>query len=184
MTWEIGERAPEMSSDEAFIAFVRANSRSLFRTAFLLTGAKAAAEDLLQETLTKLYPQWGRVERADSPMAYVRRSLNNSFVSSLRHQRAKGVTLWELPDGWLDAGGVDLADAVVDRELVWRLIGSLPARQRAAVVMRHFHGMSDDEIADSLDCRPSTVRSMLSRAMASMRTGAARHSAGSQEHTP
>jgi DNA-directed RNA polymerase specialized sigma24 family protein len=74
MTWEIDERAPEMSGDEAFIAFVRANSRSLFRTAFLLTGAKAAAEDLLQETLTKLYPQWGRVERADSPMAYVRRS--------------------------------------------------------------------------------------------------------------
>jgi RNA polymerase sigma-70 factor (sigma-E family) len=175
-----------MSSDEAFIAFVRTHSRSLFRTAFLLTGAKVAAEDLLQDTLARLYPQWGRVQQADSPIAYVRRSLNNTFVSSLRRQRAHVVTVWELPEGWLGNRAADLADTVADRELIWRLIGSLPARQRAAVVMRHFHGMSDGEIADCLDCRPATVRSLLSRAMASMRTGAARRggAGGAQEHTP
>jgi DNA-directed RNA polymerase specialized sigma24 family protein len=65
-----------VAGDEASVAFVRANSDSLFHTACLLTGSKTAAEDLLQETLAKLYGQ--RVERVEAPFAYVRRCLNNN----------------------------------------------------------------------------------------------------------
>ena len=72
-----------MTSDESFTAFVATHSTALYRTAYLLTGNAGRAEDLVQETLTRLYPRWDRVIAADSPIAYVRRSLANGFVTSL-----------------------------------------------------------------------------------------------------
>ena len=56
----------------------------LFRTALLLTGDRAAAEDLAQATLVKVFASWAKVRRADSPDAYVRRMLVNEFVSDRR----------------------------------------------------------------------------------------------------
>jgi RNA polymerase sigma-70 factor (sigma-E family) len=174
-----------MASDEAFAAFMRANSASLFRTAFLLTGARASAEDLLQETLTRLYPKWDVVSRADSPIAYVRRSLTNAFISSGRRKQIGTLSRWERPDGWDRAGDEDPEDEVANRELVWQLLGALPRRQRAAVVMRYFHGMPDDEIASNLGCRAVTVRSLVSRAVAGMRagSGAQPDTNGRREHS-
>jgi RNA polymerase sigma-70 factor (sigma-E family) len=172
-----------VADDEAFVGFVRANSESLFRTACLLTGSKTAAEDLLQETLAKLYGQWERVERVEAPLAYVRRCLNNMFVTSMRRARRDEVSVAEPPDLWLRAGP-DFADVVANRELIWQLLDSLTPRQRAAVVMRHLHDLSDEDIGNSLDCRPASVRSLLSRAMISMRAEMKRQREvdGSQEH--
>jgi len=58
---------------------------------------------------------------------------------------------------------------VADRDQVWILLGQLPNRQRAAVVMRYFHDLSDVEIGAALGCRVGTVRSLISRALASLR---------------
>lgn len=158
-----------MAVDEAFAVFVREHNASLYRTAFLLTGSHTAAEDVLQETLTYLYPRWDRVQAADSAVAYVRRSLTNRFVSSTRQRAGRDLSMWDLPDGW---DGQDLSETVANRELVWQLLGSLPARQRAAMVMRYFHDLPDDEIAASLGCRAATVRSLVSRGMALLRAQA------------
>jgi DNA-directed RNA polymerase specialized sigma24 family protein len=113
-------REPSVANNEAFAAFVRANSAPLFRTAFLLTGARAAAEDLLQETLSRLYPKWDLVVRANSPVAYVRRSMTNAFLSAGR-RREVGVVAWERPDGWDRSEDRDPAEQVADRELIWQL---------------------------------------------------------------
>jgi RNA polymerase sigma-70 factor (sigma-E family) len=155
-----------MGGDADFVAFVDAHSRSLFRTAFLLTGSRHSAEELLQDTLALLYPKWERVRAADSPPAYVRRSLTNRFVSSQRSPAAGDVAMWELPD---QADSRDLAAAVVDRGYLWQLLGTLPERQRAALVMRYFHDLTDGEIAAGIGCRAATVRSLISRGVAAMR---------------
>jgi RNA polymerase sigma-70 factor (sigma-E family) len=154
----------------SFADFVRTHSSSLYRTAFLLTGNAMAAEDLVQESLTRLYPRWALVEAADAPVAYVRRSLTNTYVSSVRRRKAD-LPVWELPDRW---DGKDMTAALVDREFVWRLLAKLSERQRAAVVLRYLHDLDDEEIAAALDCRTSTVRSLISRAMATMRQTAER----------
>jgi hypothetical protein len=64
--WERG-----LAEQHPIAGFVRANTRTLYRTAFMLAGNAHAAEELLQDTLAILYPKWDRVTAADSPVAYV-----------------------------------------------------------------------------------------------------------------
>jgi RNA polymerase sigma-70 factor (sigma-E family) len=156
-----------MAEDAAFESFVRTHSANLIRTAVLITGSKHAGEELVQDTLTMLYPQWERVVAADEPLAYVRRSVMNRFISQRRRPGARDVAVWELPDGW---DGTDLGEAVAVRRTIWQLLGTLPERQRAAIVLRHFHDLPEAEIATMLGCRPASVRSLISRGMGSMRT--------------
>ena len=153
-----------------FTSFVRANSQSLYGTAFLLTGNALAAEDLLQDTLTALYPKWSRVAAAEHSLAYVRRALVNRHVSSTRRTSARDLAVWDLRDGPTD---VDVAVVVSDRRLLWQLLLTLPERQRAALVLRYFHDVPDAEIASALGCREVTVRSLVSRGLAALRTRAA-----------
>lgn len=156
-----------VAGDLSFVGFVRANYLDLFRTALLLTGGAASAEDLVQDTLAKLYPSWWRVEAADSPMAYVRRSLTNTFLTSRRRSAASELPMEMLPDA---PTGRDAGDVVADRGFAMQLLGRLSQRQRAAVVMRYFHDLDDTQIAAALGCRRATARSLISRGLAAMRT--------------
>jgi RNA polymerase sigma-70 factor (sigma-E family) len=149
-----------------FAEFVTANSKSLFRTAFLLTSNAHGAEELVQDTLALLYPKWDRAAQADAPLAYVRRALVNRFVSGQRRPAARDVAMWELPDR---PDPAELVGVVTDRMVLWQLLSTLPQRQRAALVMRYFHDLPDDEIAAALGCRTATVRSLISRGVATMR---------------
>ncbi|MDQ1606188.1 MAG: hypothetical protein QOJ18_555 [Microbacteriaceae bacterium] len=150
----------------AFEAFVRTNSRTLFGTAYLLTGDPGAAEELLQDTLARLYPKWASVQSATSQVAYVRRAIANRFISSKRSRDARDISAWEAPEL---ADADDVASTVTDRRMLWQLLATLPERQRAAIVLRFFHDLPDAEIATALDCREVTVRSLVSRGVAAMR---------------
>jgi RNA polymerase sigma-70 factor (sigma-E family) len=160
-----------VTEQAAFAAFVRTHSRSLYGTAYLLTGTGHAAEELLQDTLAALYPKWERVTAAESPVAYVRRALSNRFVSGTRRHSAHDLATWDLPDS---AAPGDVAEMIAERRWIWQVLGTLSERQRVAVVLRYFHDLSDDEIADYLDCRVGTVRSLISRGVAALRADAAR----------
>jgi RNA polymerase sigma factor (sigma-70 family) len=65
-----------------------------------------------------------------------------------------------------------VAVVVADRRLLWQLLLTLPERQRAALVLRYFHDLPDAEIARALGCREVTVRSLISRGLATLRTRA------------
>lgn len=169
-----------MEGDAAFASFVREQTGALVRSAYLLTGSVADAEDLVQETLLRLYPKWDRVMSADAPIAYVRRSLVNSFLNNRRKPSSREVTFAELPERWDER---DIGRDLTDRDQVWRLLTVLPDRQRAALVLRFFHDLPDDEIARALGCRLGTVRSLVSRGLAALRErlaseAAAEHGAG------
>lgn len=148
-----------------FAPFVRAHIGVLLRTAYLLTGDSASAEDLVQEAFARLYPRWSRVQAADVPLAYVRRSLANLYVNQTRRPWRREVSVPVVPD----RAGPDQTGQSDDADEVWRLLAGLPDRQRAALVLRYFHDQTDDEIAAALDCRPGTVRSLLSRGLAALR---------------
>jgi len=152
--------------DAQFAQFVRQQTAALLRSAYLLTGNGPAAEELVQDTLVRLYPKWQRVMGADVPIAYVRRSLVNGFINHRRRPTNQEIALGVLPERW---DGTDVATAIGNRDLVWRLLGTLPERQRAALVLRFFHDLSDDEIAEHLDCRLGTVRSLISRGLAALK---------------
>lgn len=158
---------PEITDDDAFAAFVRSSARSLFGTAYLLTGDGSRAEELVQDTLARLYPRWPRIAALEAPLAYVRRALANRFVSQQRRPMSRELVVADVPD---TPGTRDVADDVADRGVLSDLLRTLPERQRTALVLRYFHDLPDDEIAAALGCRQATVRSLLSRGLATMRT--------------
>lgn len=149
-----------------FSDFVRANTTALLRTAYLLTGNASAAEDLVQDTLTRLYAKWGKVQAAEAPLAYVRRSLANNFVNTRRRMSSRELVVEFLPER---EDGADATLELDDRDQLWRLLATLPERQRAALVLRYFHDLPDDEIAAALGCRVGTIRSAISRGLAALR---------------
>jgi RNA polymerase sigma-70 factor (sigma-E family) len=155
-----------MSSDADFAVFVRAQMPSLSRTAYLLTGSTASAQDLVQDTLLRLYQRRDWVLAADVPLAYARRALANQFVNDRRKPARREIILADVPERHAAPDG---SHAVVERDAMWRLLATLPDRQRAALVLRFYDDLPDAEIAEALGARIGTVRSLISRALSALR---------------
>ena len=153
------------ADEEAFRDFVVGRSPSLLRTAYLLTGDWQHAEDLLQTALAKVYRAWGRLRDHENVDAYVRRVMVNTQTSRWRRAwKAEHVT-GSLPD----RPGPDEVGARDDRDRLRRALLTLPARQRAVVVLRHYEDMSEAEVARVLGCSVGTVKSQCARGLAKLR---------------
>lgn len=152
--------------DEAFTAFVAARSTALLRTAYLLTGDRGQAEDLVQTALAKTYLAWDRISDIEAVEAYVRRTMVTTNISWWRRRRSREVSVAEPPDqpAWGDE-----ADLAVERESVWRLLEALPPKQRTALVLRYWAGLSEAEIAHEMSCAPGTVKTHAARGLATLR---------------
>src|SRR6478609_3231277 len=138
---------------------------SLYRYAYLLTANHADAEDLAQQTLLKAYSSWSRVSAADSPTAYLRRTLTNTFLSARRPKARQAELLTDAPP---ETGAPSRGPE--DRMVLWPHVRSLPPRQRAVVVLRYYEDLSEQEIADVLGCSTGTVKSTAHRALQTLRT--------------
>src|SRR4051812_49127380 len=145
--------------------YVAARWTALYRTAYLLTGNHADAEDLAQTALVKAYLSWSKVAAAASPDAYVRRILTNAFLSSRRPLRVARERLVErAPD-------IEIASPADDDRLVlWPHVVALPPKQRAVIVLRYYEDLSEQQIADTLGCSAGTVKSTASDALKSLRS--------------
>ena len=137
-----------------FVDIYRSRYRELVQIARLTTGSNALAEELVQDAFADLYR---RFEAIRDPDAYLHRAVINRCTSWVRrrvvehrHQDGRRVE----PATWTDPDTVPVMDA----------IRRLPTRQRAAVVMRYLADWPEADIARALDCRPGTVKSLLSRA--------------------
>ena len=151
-----------MVERESFDAFVLARWASLVRTAYLLTGEHALAEDLAQTALAKSWFAWDRI--TDDPMPYVRRVMVTTSVSWWRRRWRAEVPTEVLPEPRTQA-----VDAVTDGQDLWTAIGRLPPRQRAVIVLRYYEDLTEDETASVLGCSVGTVKSHCSRAVAKLR---------------
>ena len=150
--------------EQAFDAFVAARSRHLLQTAYLLTGDRHRAEDLLQTALTRAYLRWDRIVSED-PEGYVRRTLTNAHIDWWRRRPWREEPTSVLPE----RPTTDETAAYDVRDAVLQALAGLSRRQRAVVVLRYFEGLSETEIAAALGCSPGTVKSASSRAMAKLR---------------
>ncbi|WBB65623.1 SigE family RNA polymerase sigma factor [Micromonospora sp. WMMD812] len=149
--------------------FADSRLAALLRYAVMLTGDRHQAEDLVQDTMVRVQLNWRRVVRADSPERYVRRMLTNQYIdwrrgSWMRRVLLRGETDETMPEP------TDHAQSAVDRDQVWSWLARLPRRQRATLVLRYYEDLPDAEIADILGCAVGTVRSSISRALATLRT--------------
>ncbi|MEZ5091188.1 SigE family RNA polymerase sigma factor [Nocardioides sp.] len=149
-----------------FEAYVRASERKHQRLAFLLTGDLAAAEDLVQSAYARLYPRWDKVRTYDAPDAYLRKVMVSVRTSWWRRHKNREWATDELPEL---SGAADHGADVVESQALLGALRSLPDRQRAAVVLRHWCDLSEAETASIMGCSLGTVKSNTSKGLAHLR---------------
>ena len=152
--------------DAEFTEFVRARSGALLRTAYLILGDHALAQDLVQEALTKVYVAWPRIQKREGVEAYARVVVVNTAISWKRRKGWRG----ERPVDELPEQRTPVADEPDVRLAIWRTLQDLPARQRATLVLRFYEDLSTAETAQVMGCAEGTVKSQVSQGIERLRT--------------
>jgi RNA polymerase sigma-70 factor (sigma-E family) len=151
--------------DAAFEAYFAARSDAMRGTAYLLCGDWHRAEDLVQQTFTKIYLVWRRIQRQDAMDNYTRQALVRTFLSERRR-------------GWFrfESVGFPPADRAVasaghaeERLVLLEALVKVPPRQRAVLVLRYWEDQSVEQTAALLDCSTGTVKSQAARGLATLR---------------
>ena len=151
---------------EDFRSYVAARSAALMRTAYMLSGNRADAEDLLQTALAKTYLAWDRIREREALDGYVRRVMVNTQTSWWRRRKVAEHPTDVLPER--SAGRDATADADL-HDALWTALAGLPTRQRAMVVLRYYEDLSEAETAEVMGVSVGTVKSATSRALAKLR---------------
>ncbi len=151
--------------DEDFSSYMHARQPSLMRTAYLLTGDRHTAEDLVQTAFAKLSLSWDKVNDRGSVDGYVRRILVNEHNSLWRRAWKRN----ERPTDVLpEAAVLDEYDDGTSTAL-WAAVQKLPRKARAVLVLRYYAQLTEAETADALGISIGTVKSQASRALATLR---------------
>lgn len=150
-----------MAPREDFTEFVGARQAALLRTAYLLTGHRQDAEDLVQVALVRAVPHWSRIN--GDPEAYVRRIIAREHISRWRRRRWREVSTDVVPDS--ARGVVEHDDALDLRDAM----ASLAPRQRAVVVLRYYEDLTEVQTAEALGISVGTVKSQARDALARLR---------------
>lgn len=153
-----------MDVEEEFTSYVAARWPRLVRSAVLLGCSPAEAEDVVQTTLERCLLHWRRVRRAADRDAYVHRVLINTFTSARRRRWSGERPTAELPD----RPAPDPTTTVDDADVVLRALERLSTDQRAAIVLRYYAHLSEQQMAGVLGVAPGTVKSRCARALATL----------------
>lgn len=151
--------------EEEFHEFVALRSGALLRSAYLLVGDWATAEDLVQTALTKTFLAWRRLGDIEAVEPYTRRVMINTATSWWRRRWRGERPTESLPE----RPAPDEHEAADQRDVLWRYVLRLPVRQRAVLVLRYYEDLTEAQTAAVLDISPGTVKSQTARALAALR---------------
>lgn len=165
--------------DAAFSAVFEAERDAVLRLACALVGDVEVARDLAADAFARTYAQWRR-GRVEQPGAYVRQAVVNRARDHFR--RAERRRRHEKRRTGDDRGAASVADGVVGRDAVQRLLAELPVRQRAALVLRYWADCTDVQVAEALGVPVGTAKSLLRRGLARLREAAASLDAPHGDH--
>ncbi len=146
-----------------FEAFAHARSGALYRQAWALCGDRHRAEDLVQETLAKIFVKWPRIE---TPYAYAQRTLMRTYLSGRRRRSSTERPWGEIPetaDTWDPTAMSDLRMSLQDA------LAELTPLDRAVLVLRHLEDLSVAQTAERLGLSPGAVKNRSLRALNRMR---------------
>jgi RNA polymerase sigma-70 factor (sigma-E family) len=154
----------DAAAEEEFADFVRARQHALVRFGYVLTGDRMLGEDLAQIALAKLHLKWAAIRQSGALEAWVRKVMVNEHTSwwrrAWRHRETVGIDT--------SANLVRTEDRLPDHDL-WQAVLALPARQRAAIVLRYYEDLTEAQTAEVLGCSVGTVKSQTHRALATLR---------------
>jgi len=150
-----------VSTTPDFDEWVAARGPSLLRLAYVLTGSRDDAEDIVREALSRALPCWSRISNLQDPDAHMRRMVISAHVPRWRRFRRRETPISTLVDGVATTGV-----AIEVRDVVWHACQLLPADQRTAVVLRLYEDLEVEEIAALTGVREGTVRSRVADGVA------------------
>lgn len=131
---------------------------------YLLTGQREVAEDLAQEAFIKVAGRFRHLRDPEAFPAYLRRTVVNLHTSRLRRLgREQSVMARTRPQRAITMPPIE------ERESLWRFVLTLPARQRAALVLRYYEDLSERQTADVLRCSVPAVKALVGRALDALR---------------
>jgi len=147
-----------------------AHWHGLVRLAYLMVGDTTLAEDIVQDALVAVHQRWGRLRDSHAALGYVRRTVINSARSALRH---RGVV-----ERYVQRTGADeatesaehLALEHVQHEEMLAALSQLSDKQREVLILRYYSGLSEAEIADTLDISRGAVKTHAHRGLGRLRT--------------
>jgi RNA polymerase sigma-70 factor (sigma-E family) len=143
------------------------NAPGALRLAYFLTGNRELADDLVQEAFVRVAGRFRHLRMPDAFDAYLRRTIVNLFTSQLRRTKLERTYVARHgADPSLDSEPGDPAA----RDELWRALHTLPERQRAAIVLRYYEDMSEQQSAQILGCSTGALNQLVVRAMAALRT--------------
>jgi RNA polymerase sigma-70 factor (sigma-E family) len=151
--------------EAAFEAFVRSSGPSLLRTAYLLTGDRQLAEDVVQNALERTTRHWNRLR---GPVeGYARRAVINAARDGHRRKLARPVEVRE--QSGAEPPQPDLLAVVDLRDALVSALRLLPERQRSVVVCRYVLDLDERQTARELGIGIGTVKASANRGLAALR---------------
>ena len=144
-----------MLDEDEFVTLYRERYEPMVRLAYLMTGRQAIAEELVQDAFVSVHRAW---DRATNPPAYLRTAVVNACRSWGRRQSLELLKKPAPPD-----------PSVLVADEMWDVLLTLPTRQRAAIVLRFYEDLPDEEIAVLLGCKVATVRTAVFRGLEKLR---------------
>lgn len=153
-----------MRHEAEFTAFAEAGATRLRQIAYLMCRDWHLAQDLTQTTLTKMYVAWPRITRRDSdPFVYARKVLLNTLLDHKRLRSSGEMATDQLPER------PDAPDTTAVRLTLLEALATLPNRDRAILLLRHWEDHSVETTADILGISTSVVKTQSMRALAVLR---------------
>jgi RNA polymerase sigma-70 factor (sigma-E family) len=141
-------------------------SPAAFRLAFLLTGDRELADDLVHDAFVRLFGRLFHLRNPDAFEAYLRQTVVNLCRMHFRRKRVERTYLRREEQGFQQQ---DAGPDVDVREDLWQALLRLPERQRIAIVLHYYEDLSEQRASEVLRCRPGTYRSLVSRGIAQLR---------------
>ncbi|MGH2702967.1 MAG: RNA polymerase sigma factor [Actinomycetota bacterium] len=137
------------------------------RLAFLITGDRSVAEDLAHEAFIRVARKWEDIRHPSAVSGYMRTTVVNLARSHFRHAQLERRYL----ERQRAAGEPPLVDPpdFEQRDALLAELGRLPLRQRTAVVLRYYEDLSEHQTGDAMGCSDAAVRSLVARAMETLR---------------
>ena len=171
---------PQLDAGQAVAQLYALHYRPLVRLAALLVRDTAIAEEVVQDAFAAMRAGWQRLGDADKALAYLRQAVVNRSRSVLRHRAVTGGNPPQAPPDPPGTGHEALE--LLEQAAAQAALRGLPARQREAIVLRYYTGLSEDETAAAMGISRGAAKSHASRGLAALR--AAVQQASSQPARP
>jgi RNA polymerase sigma-70 factor (sigma-E family) len=159
---------PDADARQQVTALFEAHALGLVKLAKVMLGDQSIAEDVVQDAFVGMYRKWASLQDRDKALGYLRNSVLNGCRKAHRSRTRRDRALLLAPDVDLIVSAEESALVGEASREVLAALRALPARQREAVVLRHYLGLTEEQAAQAMKITQGTVKSATSRGLSTL----------------